>query len=123
MIHATPLQQKSWLIHTKESMSRLSPKASPPEDTSLRESLLYDLEALQKDESTCDVEFVVGHERVKAHRLLVVARCECYKAKRGQWLLGERDRSIISIQLNKHHSIAAVRAVIKYLYNGKVLYC
>ncbi len=101
--------------------SRLSPKVSPaPEDTSLRESLLYDLEALQKDESTCDVEFVVGHDRVRAHRLLVISRCERYKAKRGQWLLGERERGIISIQLNKHHNIGAVRAVIKYLYTGKV---
>ncbi len=41
-------------------MSRISSpgKASPPEDVSLRESLLYDLEGLQKDESTYDVEFV-----------------------------------------------------------------
>ncbi len=102
-------------------MSRISPgKASPPEDASLRESLLYDLEGLQKDESTCDVEFVIGHERVKAHRLIVVTRCERYKVKRGSWLLGENDRGVISIQLNKHHNVAAVRAVIKYLYTGKV---
>ena len=102
-------------------MSRISPaKQSPPEDASLRESLLYDLEILQKDESTCDVEFVVGHERVRAHRLIVVARCERYKVKRGHWLLGDREGGVISIPLSKHHNANAVRAVVKYLYTGKV---
>ena len=98
-----------------------------PEGVALRDNLLFDFETLRNDESTCDFEFIVGHERVKAHRLIIVSRCEKYRGKKRQWLVAGGEQKVFSVQLGKHHSVNAVRGVVNYLYTGKVykvdIYC
>lgn len=103
------------------TMSKKSPcPKETPEEAALRETLLFDLETLQNDETSCDFEFVIGHERVKAHRLIIVSRCERYRGKKRQWLFSSGEQKVVSVQLGRHHSVNAVRGVIKYLYTGKV---
>ena len=84
----------------------------------LTQSLVKDLYALCKDEATCDLMFLVGvrEERVMAHKLIVLARCENYKQKKEEWLSASR---MIQVKLGKH-SRESVKKVIKYLYTGEV---
>lgn len=113
---------------TRPRYSKMSKKApvkspsprDPLEEVALRDNLLFDLETLRNDESSCDFEFTVGHERVKAHRLIVVSRCERYRGKKRQWLIACGEQKVVSVQLGKHHSVNAVRGVVNYLYTGKV---
>ena len=85
---------------------------------SLTQSLVKDLYALSKEESSCDLMFLVGvrEERVMAHKLIVLARCENYKQKKEEWLAATR---IIQVKLGKH-SKESVKKVVKYLYTGEV---
>lgn len=94
----------------------LMPRESS-EEAALQDALIFDLESLSKEE--CDLEFVVDHERVRAHRLIVQARCDRYRGKKRQWLAAA-DQAVVSVQLGKHHSPSAVRGVVKYLYTGQV---
>ena len=84
----------------------------------LTQSLVKDFCALSKDEATCDLMFLVGvrEERVMAHKLIVLARCENYKHKKEEWLSATRT---IQVKLGKH-SKESVKKVIKYLYTGEV---
>ena len=84
----------------------------------LTQSLVKDLYALSKEESSCDMMFLVGvrEERVMAHKLIVLARCENYKQKKEEWLSATR---MIQVKLGKH-SKESVKKVIKYLYTGEV---
>ena len=84
----------------------------------LTQSLVKDLYALCKDEATCDLMFLVGvrEERVMAHKLIVLARCENYKQKKEEWLSASR---MIQVKLGKH-SRESAKKVIKYLYTGEV---
>lgn len=85
---------------------------------SLTQSLVKDLYALCKDETSCDLTFLVGvrEERVMAHKLIVLARCENYKHKKDEWLAATR---MIQVKLGKH-SRESVKKVVKYLYTGEV---
>ena len=90
----------------------------------LTQSLVKDLygipcmHCVSKDETTCDLMFLVGvrEERVMAHKLIVLARCENYKQKKEEWLSASR---MIQVKLGKH-SRESVKKVIKYLYTGEV---
>ena len=84
----------------------------------LTQSLVKDLYGLFKEESSCDLMFLVGvrEERVMAHKLIVLARCENYKQKKEEWLTSTR---IIQVKLGKH-SKESVKKVVKYLYTGEV---
>ena len=50
----------------------------------LQEKLVNDLETLFEDQSTFDLDFLVGvkPERVRAHKLIVLCRCEKYRSKK-----------------------------------------
>jgi hypothetical protein len=109
-------------------MSTTKDKLSP-RDTSfdrwekdgiLMKGLLGDLVRLLEDESTADLHFLIDHERVLAHRVIVLARCDRYRKKRrlNQPLTAEN--TPLTIQLGKHFSAAAVRDVVRYLYIGRV---
>ena len=99
--------------------SKAGSSSSLSEDTRLREALFADLEAILSDESSSDLEFVVGQERVRTHRLIVLARCDKFKTKRRAWM-GSQQRDTVSVELGKPCTIDGVRAVVKYLYTGKV---
>lgn len=100
--------------------SKRGSSSSLSEDPRLREALVADLEGLLSDESTCDLEFVVEHgERVKAHRLVVLARCDKFKSMKSRWLDGKY-QDTVTIELGKPCAVDGVRAVVKYLYTGKV---
>ena len=102
------------------SRSPVGSSSSLSEDTRLREALFADLEAVMSDDSTSDFEFVVEHERVKAHRLIVLARCDKFRAKRRSWMAGQQRGETITVDLGKPCTVDGVRAVVKYLYTGKV---
>ena len=100
--------------------SKAGSSSSLSEDTRLRETLVADLEGILSDEVTSDLEFVVEHgERVKAHRLIVLARCDKLKGKKVAWMDGQR-RDTVKVELGKPCTVDGVRAVVKYLYTGKV---
>ena len=90
-----------------------------PGISALTQSLVKDLYALSKDEASCDLMFLVGvrEERVMAHKLIVLARCENYKQKKEEWLLSAT--RMIQVKLGKH-SKESVKKVVKYLYTGEV---
>ena len=102
--------------------SKAGSSSNLSEDTRLRESLFADLEAIFSDDSTSDLEFVVEHERIKAHRLIVLARCDKFKSKRRAWM-GSQQPDTITVDLGKPCTVDGVRAVVKYLYTGKVCVC
>ena len=111
--------------HVSKSPSPSSPKTNggkiePHRDSKLKDCLVNDLESLLSDETTVDLEFVVGQHRVKAHRLIVVARCERYKSKKRIWLQNSGEHRVTTVQLSQLCSAAGVQAVVKYLYTGKV---
>ena len=89
-----------------------------PGISALTQSLVKDLYVLSKDEGSCDMMFLVGvrEERVMAHKLIVLARCENYKQKKEEWLSASRT---IQVKLGKH-SKESVKKVVKYLYTGEV---
>lgn len=89
-----------------------------PRDSALLAGLLSDLDRLLEQQASADVHFMVDHEKVTAHRLIVVARCERYRTKKR--FNQQPDNSPLIIQLGKHFSAAAVKDVICYLYTGKV---
>jgi hypothetical protein len=99
--------------------SKAGSSSSLSEDTRLREALFADLEAILSEESSSDLEFVVGQERVRAHRLIVLARCDKFKTKRRAWMGGQQ-RDTINVELGKPCTVDGVRAVVKYLYTGRV---
>ena len=99
--------------------SKAGSSNSLSEDTRLREALFADLETILSDETSSDLEFVVGQESVKAHKLIVLARCDKFKSKRRSWMSGQQ-RDTISVELGKPCTLDGVRAVVKYLYTGKV---
>lgn len=102
--------------------SKASSSNSLSEDTRLRESLCADLEVILSDESTSDLEFIVEQERVKAHRLIVLARCEKFRNNKGTWLGREQEQrdALVTVDLSNQCTVEGVRAVVKYLYTGKV---
>ena len=103
--------------------SKAGSSSSLSEDTRLRETLCADLEGILSDDATSDMEFVVEQERVKAHRLIVTARCDRFKNKKRSWLGAGEQRdaaAMVSVDLGKPCTIEGVRAVVKYLYTGKV---
>lgn len=85
----------------------------------LHKGLVGDLQALLDDETGADLHFMIDHECVLAHRLVVVARCERYRRKKKLHQPPSAD-SPVTVQLGKHFSAAAVRDVVRYLYIGKV---
>ena len=101
------------------SSSKAGSSNSLSEDTRLKETLLADLEGLLSDESSSDLEFVLGHERIKAHKLIVLVRCDKFKSKKRTWM-GEQRHNTITVDLGKPCTLDGVRAVVKYLYTGKV---
>lgn len=89
-------------------------------DNILMKGLVVDFEALLEDESSMDLQFLIDQERVPAHRLVVVARCERYRKKKRLNQPLSADRTPVTIQLGKHFSAGAVQDVVRYLYTGKV---
>ena len=89
-------------------------------DHILLKGLAGDFEALLEDRASADMQFMVDEERVPAHRLIVVARCERYRKKKRLHQPLTADNTPVTIQLGKHFSAAAVRDVVRYLYTGKV---
>lgn len=89
-------------------------------DNVLWKGLLGDFERLLDDEASADLHFLIDQERVLAHRLIVVARCERYRKKKRLNQPLTADNTPHTIQLGKHFSAAAVRDVVSYLYTGKV---
>lgn len=108
----SPAPSRSPIVSKSGSTSSLS------DDPRLREALFADLEAILSDESTSDLEFVVDQERVKAHRLIVLARCDKYKSKKRAWL--DDHQNGVTIELKNPCTVEGVRSVVKYLYTGKV---
>ena len=108
----SPAPSRSPIVSKSGSTSSLS------DDPRLREALFADLEAILSDESTSDLEFVVDQERVKAHRLIVLARCDKYKSKKRAWL--DDHQNGVTIELESPCTVEGVRSVVKYLYTGKV---
>ena len=86
-------------------------------DARLHESLITDLEGLLKDQASTDLEFVVRGGRVKAHKVIVLCRCNKYKSKRTQWCAPEQ--RVVSVHLETF-SVRTVKSVVLYLYTGKV---
>ena len=86
-------------------------------DARLHESLITDLEGLLKDQASTDLEFVVRGGRVKAHKVIVLCRCNKYKSKRTQWCAPEQ--RVVSVHLETF-SVRTVKSVVRYLYTGKV---
>ena len=86
-------------------------------DARLHESLVTDLEGLLKDQASTDLEFVVRGGRVKAHKLIVLCRCDKYKSKRTQWCASEQ--RVVSERLETF-GVRTVKSVVRYLYTGKV---
>lgn len=89
-------------------------------DHILLKGLLGDFERLLEDEASADLHFMVDHERVLAHRIVVAARCERYRKKKRFNQPPTAENTPLTIQLGKHFSPAAVRDVVRYLYIGKV---
>ena len=87
-------------------------------DGALLAGLLSDLDRLREQQIYADVHFVVDQEKVTAHRLVVLARCERYRTKKR--FNQQLDNFPLIIQLGKNFSAAAVRDVVNYLYTGKV---
>lgn len=108
-------------------MARNTRRGAKTDDASLiaemqlQESLVKDLESLLYDHSTSDLEFLVGPKResVRAHKVMVLSRCEKYKSRKQQWLAGASEPKITSVVLEKFEA-KSVRNVVKYLYTGKV---
>lgn len=90
-------------------------------DNILLKGLVSDLDRLLQDEASADLHFLIDQERVSAHRLVVIARCERYRKKKrlNQPVLSADNTPLTTIQLGKHFSAAAVRDVVGYLYTGK----
>ena len=91
----------------------------------LQEKLVNDLETLFEDQSTFDLDFLVGvkPERVRAHKLIVLCRCEKYRSKKQQWFAPVTGhRAVATVRLEKYDP-KAVKSVVKYLYCGKVIKC
>ena len=86
----------------------------------LLKGLQGDLERLLEDESGADLHFLIDQERVSAHRLVVITRCERYRKKKRLNRPYTAESTPLTIQLGKHFSAAAVRDVVGYLYTGKV---
>ena len=99
---------------------RSSSLKTSPGISALTQSLVKDLYALSKDEASCDLMFLVGvrEERVMAHKLIVLARCENYKQKKEEWLVSASSL-MVQVKLGKH-SKESVKKVVKYLYTGEV---
>ena len=89
-------------------------------DNVLLKGLQGDLERLLEDESGADLHFLIDQERVSAHRLVVITRCERYRKKKRLNRPYTAESTPLTIQLGKHFSAAAVRDVVGYLYTGKV---
>ena len=111
----SPAPSRSPIVSKSGSSSSLA-----AEDPRLKEALLADLEAILSDESTSDLEFVLEEERIRAHRLIVLARCEKFKSKKRAWLENRREEECVAITLEKPCTVEGVRSVVKYLYTGKV---
>ena len=99
---------------------RTSSLKTSPGISMLTQALVKDLYTLFKDDSSCDLVFLVGvrEERVPAHKLIVLARCENYKQKKEEWLMTAT--RMIQVKLGKH-SKDTVKKVVKYLYTGEVV--
>lgn len=89
-------------------------------DSALVAGLLSDFDRLLENQGSADVEFLIDQERVAAHRLIVVARCDRYRTKKRLNKPPSNENTPLTIQLGKHFSAAAVRDVVRYLYTGKV---
>lgn len=89
-------------------------------DNVLLKGLLSDFERLLEDEESADLHFLIDQERVLAHRLVVVTRCERYRKKKRLNQPLTADNTPLTVQLGKHFSAAAVRDVVRYLYIGKL---
>ena len=87
-------------------------------NSALFAGLLSDFERLLEQPAGADVHFMIDHEKVTAHRLIVLARCERYRTKKR--FNQQPDNFPLVVQLGKHLSAAAVRDVVSYLYTGKV---
>lgn len=97
---------------------RLSRDSLQRPDSALLAGLVSDFGRLLEQQSTADVHFMVDQEKVTAHRLIVLARCERYRTKKR--FNQQVDNYPLTIQLGKHFSAVAVRDVVSYLYTGKV---
>ena len=95
--------------------------ASRTESSELLDGLIDDLETLRilRSESTGDFEFLVGasRERIRAHRLILLARCERFKGKKKQWLTQTQPTPSMALE---GFTLPAVEAVVRYLYTGQV---
>lgn len=108
----------------KQHLSRDTSFERWEKDNVLLKGLQGDFERLREDESSADLHFLIDHERVLAHRLVVVTRCERYRKKKRLNLpyTADLENTPLTIQLGKHFSASAVKDVVGYLYTGKVSY-
>ncbi len=112
---------------TKErSVSRessLQRREGSERDGALLAGMLSDLKLLLEDEYSADLFFLIEHEVVRAHQLVVMARCERQqynKLLERASVTEDHGTTAVTIQLGKQFSATAVRDVVAYLYTGKV---
>lgn len=119
MYHCSNVSNITCLTMSGSTPQRSSSLKTSPGISILTQALVKDLYTLFKDESSCDLVFLVGvrEEKVLAHKLIVLARCENYKQKKEEWLMTAT--RMIQVKLGKH-SKETVKKVVKYLYTGEV---
>ena len=89
-------------------------------DHVLLKGLQGDFDRLLEDDASADLHFLIDEERVLAHRLVVVARCERYRKKKRMNRPLSAENTPLIVQLGRHFSAAAVSDIVRYLYVGEV---
>lgn len=89
-------------------------------DHVLVKGLQGDFDRLLDDDASADLHFLIDEERVLAHRLVVVARCERYRKKKRMNRPLSAENTPLVVQLGRHFSAAAVSDIVRYLYVGEV---
>lgn len=79
-------------------------------------AIVEDMDALISDRDLSDVTFVVEGERIHAHRVILAARCEYFRAMLYD---GLKDSSEAEIQLEGTNALA-FRTLLRYIYTGRV---
>merc|ERR1719259_468586 len=79
--------------------------------------LCEDISRLADSHDFCDVTFVVGSERIHAHRIILAARCLYFRALLFGGLKESQQQNEIVIKgVNSH----AFKVLLRYAYTGKL---
>ncbi|VDO37067.1 unnamed protein product [Heligmosomoides polygyrus] len=79
-------------------------------------TVVDDIEALFSKSDFSDVTFVVEGERLHAHKPILAARCEYFRA---MLYGGLKESSEAEVQLERTNALA-FRTLLKYIYTGKI---